>query len=288
MQASSSSKQTTTTSTSSITRNMLKLKETFPNIPNKKIDLVQKVINSLNDKPKPRINMTMKGLSYKQVIMLMNSKLSKKSIKNSSIHVVNINRALKSIQSNTIADFIWAEDKEIVITTNNVSSNTDLQEIEKYIKNSLSSDTEWISSPRLPQSKSYLKIVGIPYNNESSNTRISSDDIECILKSNYIFNNIVLASKPHIIKVSPKSNMAIIWINIWDTQSSSNAKKIINRYFNVGSLITTVHGTNMNPGVLQCKNCWKWGHTARVCHIQGSKCIKYNRPHLTEHHRQFA
>ena len=91
VQASSFSKQTTTAFTSSITRDMLKLKETFPNLFNKKIDLVQKVINSLNNKPKPRINMTTKGPSHKQVIMLINSKLSKKFIKDSSIHVVNIN-----------------------------------------------------------------------------------------------------------------------------------------------------------------------------------------------------
>ena len=121
------------------------------------------------------------------------------------------------------------EDKRIVITTNNISLNSDLQEIEKYVKNSLSTDVKQISSPRLPQSKSYLKIVGIPYNSEITNSHISSNDVKCILKSNHIFNDIVLASKPRIIKVSPKSDMCIIWIDIWDSQSGSNAKKIINR-----------------------------------------------------------
>jgi len=38
--------------------------------------------------------------------------------------------------------------------------------------------------------------------------------VEEIIKGSYIFNNIVLASKPCIIKVSPKSDMAIIWIDI--------------------------------------------------------------------------
>ena len=136
--------------------------------------------------------------------------LAKKFIKDSSMYDININRALKSIQSNMIANFIQAKDKEIVITTNNVSSNADLQKIEKYIKNSHSSDAEQISFPRLSQSKSYFKIVGIPYNNESSNTHIFLDNIKCILKSNYIFNDIVLVSKPYIIKVSPKFDMAII------------------------------------------------------------------------------
>ena len=173
------------------------------------------------------------------------------------MHVININCAPKNICSNTITDFICANDKGVIIITNNVSSNADLQEIEKYVKNSLSSNVDSISSPRLLQSKSYLKIVGIPYYVNNSNTCISSDDVKCILKDSHIFNDIVLASKLCIIKVSPKSNMAIIWINIWDTQSGTNAKKIINRYFNVRSIIVTVKRANMNLGVSQCKNCWK-------------------------------
>ena len=44
----------------------------------------------------------------------------------------------------------------------------------------------------------------------------------------------------------------------------------------------------MNPGIPQYKNCWKWGHIARVCHIQESKCVRRNGPHLTKHHHHFA
>ena len=82
--------------------------------------------------------------------------------------------------------------------------------------------------------------------------------------------------------------MAIVWIDIWDTQNGNNAKKIINRHFNIGSVIAMVRSTNINPGIPQCKNCWKWDHLAGVCHIQGSKYIKCNGPHVTEHHCEFA
>jgi len=188
----SSSKQVSSSSTSSIMIDILKLKETFSSLSNKKIDLVQKVINSSSEKSKPKINMTTKGLSQKQVIIPMNNNLSKRFIKDLSTHVINLNRTLKNIWSNTITNFIYADDEGVIIITNNVLSNADLQEIEKYVKNSLSSDADSISSPRLPQLKSYLKIVGIPYYIDNSNSCISSDNIECILKNNHIFNNIVL------------------------------------------------------------------------------------------------
>ena len=142
-----------------------------------------------------------------------------------------------------------------------------MQEIEKYVKNSLPSDVENISLLRLPQLKSYLKIIGIPYISEKTNNQISLDDIKNVLKNNHLFNDIVLVSKPYIIKVSPKSDMAIIWIDIWDTQNRTNTKKVINRRFNIGSFIATVQSANMNPSIPQCKNCWKWGYTAGVCHI---------------------
>ena len=145
-----------------------------------------------------------------------------------------------------------------------------------------------IFSPRLPQSKLYLKIVGIPYISEHLNIQILYNEVKDILKANYVFNNIILASKPRIIKISPKSDMVIIWINIWDTQNGSNARKIINRCFNMGSFIATVWGANMNPGVLQCKNCWKWRYMAGVCCIQEAKCVKCNRHHLTINHCHFA
>ena len=267
--ATSSLKQPSPAAPKNITRETLKIKKMFSNLPNKKIEKMQKVINGSEDKAKLKINMTNKGPFRKQVIVPMNNDIAKKFIKNSSLYVANINHALKTIKSNTIANFIHIDSKGIVITTNNISSGSDLQEIEKYAKNSLPSDVENVSLPKLLQSKSYLKIIGILYISKKMNNQISLNDIENVLKNNHLFNDIVLTSKPYIIKVSPKSDMAIIWINI-------------------SSFIATVRGTNMNPDVLQYKNCWKWSHMVGVCHIQGSKYVRCNGPHLTEQHHHFT
>ena len=192
-----------------IARKTLKIKEVFPKLQNKKIEIVQKIINS-QDKPKPKINMTTKGLSHKQVIVLMKSKDVNILIKNSSMHIININWILKNIKSNVIVDYICIDGKDIVITTNNIASPSDLQAIEKYVKNMSCVDTNQVQSPRLPQSKLYLKIVGILYLSEATNSHIISEEIENILKNTHIFNNVVLASKPRIIKVFLKSDIAII------------------------------------------------------------------------------
>ena len=82
------------------------------------------------------------------------------------------------------------------------------------------------------------------------NTSLTSDMVEIILKNNYIFNNISIASQPRVIKISSKSDMAIIWLDIWDTQSDTITKGLINRCINIGSFIAIVYRANMNLGVL--------------------------------------
>jgi len=113
--------------------------------------------------------------------------------------------------------------------------------INQYIKNSNDINSLQVEEPHLPKSKSYLKIIGIPFfPHANSQEKLISNDIEMILKQNHIFDNISLTSKPRVIKVSPKSDMSTVWIDIWDVQSRSNAKMLINRCFNVGSYITTI------------------------------------------------
>ena len=63
---------------------------------------------------------------------------------------------------------------------------------------------------------------------------------------------------------------------------------LINKCFNVGNYIMTIRGANMNSGVSQCKNCWKWGHATFLCRIQGAKYVKCNGLHKSEHHREFG
>ena len=128
----------------------MKIKETFSHLHNKKIDQVQKIISSTNNKPKPQLNMTTRGPLQKQVIVPMTKDMANRFIKNSSMHIININCALKGLKSSIIADFIHVKDKGIIITTNNIASPSDLQEIKKYIKNSFTTDVDQVVSPRLP------------------------------------------------------------------------------------------------------------------------------------------
>jgi len=86
--------------------------------------------------------MITKGPSCKQVIVPMNSEAVGRFLKDSSMHIININYALKNIKLKIMVDFIYVKDKGIIISTNNIALSLDLQEIEKYIKSLLANDSD--------------------------------------------------------------------------------------------------------------------------------------------------
>ena len=205
-------------------KDILKFKENFLKLSNKKIKSIKKMINDTN-KSKPHINMTTKSLSYKQVIISMSTDNIKKFMEFSSNYVANINRTLKNIKSDTFVNFICSDHWGLIITTNKMSFLLDMNIVENYIKNVHTVDASNVQTAWLPQLKSYLKILGTSYIIEGTDTAINSGVVKLIIKSTHIFKNIHIA---HVIKVLPKSDIAIIWINIWSFQNKSVAKTLIN------------------------------------------------------------
>jgi len=99
----------------------------------------------------------MKGLSRKQVIVPMNNDNKIKFMEDSCNHVTNINRALKSIKSEVMVNFIHSDQSGVMIVTNKVASPLDLQTIESYIKSAKHIKAERVEVLQLSQSKSYLR-----------------------------------------------------------------------------------------------------------------------------------
>ena len=125
------------------------IKEAFSNLQNKKIENIQKIISG-ESKPKLKLNMTTKGPSRKQVIVPMNLDNANKFMKDLSTHITNINRALKNIKSDVMADFICIENRGVVIITYKITGALDLQTIERYIKNTNNIEANQVEASRLP------------------------------------------------------------------------------------------------------------------------------------------
>ena len=222
-----------------------------------KIICIKDAFLKLSTKKVIKINIITKDLLKKQIIISMSKNNSEVISNFTNFHILNINRYLKKTKLNITTDFIWVENNKIIITTNKVLTAQDMSIIEIYLKETENINLDYIDSSHLLKSKSYLKILSLSYTLNNTNLPITSKIIEKVIKKTHIFNNIILVLKLRIIKTSSKSDIAIVWIDIWNSQNKSKAKSIINWKFNIRWYITMVYGININFRVLQYKNCWK-------------------------------
>jgi len=137
----------------------------------------------------------------------------------------------------------------VSMSTNSVASVAELEMIKQWVKKTagLSDNTE--VEPCLPQSKSFLKILGVLYWDSNSSLSITPAQVAEALSSSPLFEGITLASMHCIMKASPSSDMSVIWIDIWDSQKSSKDKTLINHSFNFECHTVMVKGTAMYSGV---------------------------------------
>jgi len=86
---------------------------------------IQKIINN-NSKSKPKLNMIIKDLSKKQIIVSINNENKSKFIEASSVYITSLNKAMKNIKLEVMADFIHSEQAGIIIIISKVASLLDL------------------------------------------------------------------------------------------------------------------------------------------------------------------
>ena len=77
----------------------------------------------------------------------MSSNNTKKFIKNSLLYIANINRLLRNVKSEILVDFIQSDQIGIIVVTNKVALQSDLQIIENYVKNIDNIDISGIEVP---------------------------------------------------------------------------------------------------------------------------------------------
>ena len=114
---------------------MLKIKESFPALNANQIDKVNNIVKG-NPKPKPCIQMTTEGSFRKQIIVPISGDNSTSFLRNSSAYISNLNRLLRNTKMEVMVDFIRSDPIELIIITNKVTVQSDLQIINQYVKKS--------------------------------------------------------------------------------------------------------------------------------------------------------
>jgi len=100
------------------------------------------------------------------------------------------------------------------MSTNSVASVAELEVIKQWLKKTAGLGEGTEVEPRLLQSKSFLKVLGILYWDSKTSLPVTSAQVAEALSSSPLFEGITLASMPCIIKALPSSNMSVVWIDI--------------------------------------------------------------------------
>jgi len=127
--------------------NILHIKEAFLFLSANEVGKMIKAKNSSEGQKKPRINMTIRGLSRKQVIIPIAKSNTELIVNSANLHIANINKCQKNMKSDVITDFIHVTNEGVIITMNKPVNASDLSTIKKYIKNISNINSDSINSP---------------------------------------------------------------------------------------------------------------------------------------------
>ena len=108
---------------------MLNIKEYFPALNTKQIDQVNNIVKD-NQKPKPHIQIITKELLRKQIIISMSNDNNNAFMKNFVAHIASINRLLRNAKLEVVVDYIRSDPIGLLIVTNKVALQLDLQIID--------------------------------------------------------------------------------------------------------------------------------------------------------------
>jgi len=128
---------------------ILKIKEAFPALPNKKILEIYNIAFFKLDNKEQKIQSTTKDPSRKQAIVPAFNKLIDIIMGEANTHIFQINMLLRNIKSILRAKFIHPCPGGVSINTNNVLNPSDLTTMEQYLKSINSANNNEILASHL-------------------------------------------------------------------------------------------------------------------------------------------
>jgi len=140
----------------------------------------------------------------------------------------------------------------------------------------------------LPRSRSFLKVLDVPYIRPSDDKPITPDNIRDAFQKSPLASHIQLANSPRIMRNSRGADTATVWFDIHDSQSGTSAKALFNKTLQFGPSSCVIRRARANPGSPLCQRCWRWGHSTRSCRAQAPSCPQCGGPHTAANHRTHA
>ena len=110
------------------------------------------------------------------------------------------NKGLVSARSKLRVESVHKAWDGVSMSTNSVASVAELEVIKQWLKKTAGLGEVTEVEPRLSQSKSFLKVLGIPYWDSKTFLPVTPAQVAEVLSSSPLFEGVTLASMPCIMK----------------------------------------------------------------------------------------
>jgi hypothetical protein len=145
--------------------------------------------------------------------------------------------------------------------------------------------------PFAPQLIAHLIMKGFNYFTDVYNRRpediLTSEQIMENMQGVDQFRGLECVRPPAIVQSKGSNDMAIAFVDMWDSKNGIRTKELINKVYYIGGKLIKVEYARQREFVPQWQNCWSWTHGTSWCHINHQRCAWCGQPHKTTNHDLF-
>jgi hypothetical protein len=175
---------------------------------------------------------------------------------------------------------------------NKVPNQPEFDRIKECFFKALKKDTPEGDNPTAPQSIAHLIFKGFNYYTNRFNRRpedvLSGDKVIEMMSGVEQLRGLECVRKPSVVKSRGSNDMAVVFIDVWDSKNGLRTKNIVNKVYHIGGKLIKVEYARQREFVLQCQRCWAWSHGTSRCRINHQRCARCGQGHMTENHNQFS
>ncbi|KAF7761987.1 hypothetical protein Agabi119p4_9979 [Agaricus bisporus var. burnettii] len=175
---------------------------------------------------------------------------------------------------------------------NRVPNQPEFDRIKEVLSKALQKDVPEGENAFAPQSIAHLILKGFNYFTNKFNRR--PEDIltgEQVLQMMYDLDqwkDIEAVKKPSVVRSKGSNDMAVVFMDVWDSKSGIRTKNLVNKVYHMGGKLIKVEYAKQREFVPQCQKCWKWDHGTSRCRINHQRCARCGQGHMTINHDEFS
>ncbi|KXN89229.1 hypothetical protein AN958_05982 [Leucoagaricus sp. SymC.cos] len=192
--------------------------------------------------PKRKIKSTVPGPSRRQVLVKIDP------LPSSSQFPAIVGAANRSLgKSDLRVDSCHFAYGGISLLTSHVASQAEIDLVRSSVQRLLSLAEGGVEAS-LPKSRSYLKIVDVPFF-KADGDQITSADVRMVMGKSHLASSFTFANSPRVMRNSRRADTATVWFDVLDSQSGATAKRLINTSFQFGPVSCFVRAARSHSGV---------------------------------------